>query len=199
MNKFVKLPLFLGVVGGICTAVLATTYAITNPEYEKREAERKNAAFKDILIGFGLVDSDGSVKAGVETVEYTIGSEDANYELVSKLSSVGYSRKVLISQDEKVVGAFYEGSAFGFNSSTPINFQLSFKEDKCYSFVCLSNSESGPGPAYLEKIPELVKDKPVSYFTASALDSDLGSGATYTRNAVVPAIVAAASDYAANL
>ena len=31
MNKFLKLPLFLAVVGGVCTAVLATTYAITNP------------------------------------------------------------------------------------------------------------------------------------------------------------------------
>ena len=29
MNKFLKLPLFLAVVGGVCTAVLATTYAIT--------------------------------------------------------------------------------------------------------------------------------------------------------------------------
>lgn len=199
MNKFVKLPLFLGVVGGICTAVLATTYAITNPEFEKREAERKNAAFKDILIGFGLTDEDGNVKAGVETVEFIIGAEDSNFELSTKLSSVGYSRKVMISQDDTVVGAFYEGKADGFGGEDSINFQLSFKEDKCYSFVCLSNGESGPGIPYLEKIPELVKDKPVSYFTAAALDADLGGGATYTRDGIVPAIVAAATDYAAGL
>ena len=85
MNKFLKLPLFLGVVGGLCTAVLATTYAITNPEFLKRETERKNAAFKDILVGFGLTESDGSIKTGVETVEYVIESEDPNFELSSKI------------------------------------------------------------------------------------------------------------------
>ena len=41
MNKFLKLPLFLGVVGGICTAVLATTYAITNPIKVAKENEAK--------------------------------------------------------------------------------------------------------------------------------------------------------------
>lgn len=198
MNKFLKLPLFLGVVGGLCTAVLATTYAITNEEFLKREAERKNAAFKDILIGFGLTDADGSIKAGVETIEYIVDAEDSNFELSSKLSKVGITRKVSISFNEEVVGAFFEGSVIGFNKDVPIAFQLSFKEDKCYEFSC-THTESGPGVGFMDKIPDLVKDKELSYFTSAAFDTDLGAGATYSKSGIMPAIVAAASDYAASL
>ena len=47
MNKFVKLPLFLAVVGGVCTAVLATTYELTNPIKVARENAAKEAAGND--------------------------------------------------------------------------------------------------------------------------------------------------------
>ena len=97
MNKFVKLPLFLAAVGGICTAVLATTYELTNPIKEAREKAAKEAAFKEILGDFGLLNEEGKIKDGVDPVEYTIGASDANYELSTKLASKGYTRKVLIS------------------------------------------------------------------------------------------------------
>ena len=45
MNKFLKLPLFLAVVGGVCTAVLATTYAITNPIVVQRVQKEQFAAY----------------------------------------------------------------------------------------------------------------------------------------------------------
>lgn len=196
MNKFLKLPLFLASVGGICTAVLATTYELTNPIKVARETEARNAAFKEILKGFDLLDEEGNVIAGVVSDEYKVDSEKPEFELATSLSSKGYSRKVMISQDSKLVGAFYEGSVAGYGG--PINFQLSFKDGACYSFVCLSNSETpGFGQDLLAKIPEMIQGKPVSYFKASALDTDFGSGCTVTETYLVPAIAAAAKDYSA--
>ena len=199
MNKFVKLPLFLGIVGGICTAALAATYGITNPEFEKRETERKNAAFKDILVGFGLTNEDGSIKTGVETIAYVVEPEaEGELELTKNLTKVGITRKVSISFEDKVVGAFYEGSATGFNADEPVSFQLSFKDDKCYSLT-LNHYESGPGISFMDKVPGLVKDKELTYFTSASFDTDLGSGATFSKGAIMPAVVAAAKDYAASL
>ena len=196
MNKFVKLPLFLAAVGGICTAVLATTYELTNPIKVAKENAAKEAAFKEILKDFDLLDEEGKIKDGVDPVEYTIGAAKEELELPSKLADNGYSRKVLISQNNVLVGAFYEGSVAGYGGD--INFQLSFKDGNCHSFVCLSNSETdGFGKDLLASLPEMLKGKPASYFKASALDADLGSGCTVTETYLVPAIAAAAKDYRA--
>lgn len=196
MNKFLKLPLFLASVGGICTAVLATTYELTNPIKVARENAIKEAAFKEVLAGFGLLDEEGKILDGVDPVDYVIGSENPEFELSSSLVSKGYTRRVLISQNDKLVGAFYEGSVAGYGGA--INFQLSFKDGLCNSFVCLSNSETpGFGQDLLASIPEMIQGKPVSYFKASALDTDFGSGCTVTETYLVPAIAAAAKDYSA--
>lgn len=190
MNKFLKLPLFLGVVGGICTAVLATTYAITNPIKVAKENEAKNKAFEAILVDFGLTTSTAKI------TDYVLEPGDSEQQLPSELSSKGLTRKVIINNTSDVlVGGFYEGTVTGYGGD--IKFQLSFKEAKCHSFVCLSNSETpGFGADLLAKIPSLIEGKDVTYLTQSALDTDFGSGCTVTETYLVPAIAAAASDYA---
>ena len=190
MNKFLKLPLFLGVVGGICTAVLATTYAITNPIKVAKENEAKNKAFEAILVDFGLT------AATAKITDYVLEPGDSEQQLPSNLSSKGLTRKVIINNTSDVlVGGFYEGTVTGYGGD--IKFQLSFKEAKCHSFVCLSNSETpGFGADLLAKIPSLIEGKDVTYLTQSALDTDFGSGCTVTETYLVPAIAAAASDYA---
>ena len=45
MNKFIKLPLFLGIVGGLCGGVLALTHFITKDKIAADEYARANAAF----------------------------------------------------------------------------------------------------------------------------------------------------------
>ena len=86
MNKFLKLPLFLAVVGGICTAVLATTYAITNPIVVQRVQKEQFAAY---FGAFDLLEADGETpKTGAVAEE-----KDITADLIAK----GINKKVEIS------------------------------------------------------------------------------------------------------
>ena len=191
MNKFVKLPLFLGVVGGICTAVLATTYAITNPIKVAKELEAKNKAFEAILTDFGLTASTAKI------TDYVIEPASGEELIPAALSSKGISRKVVINNvEDQLVGAFYEGTAAGYGGD--IKYQLSFKDSVCHSFVCLSNSETpGFGADLLANLPSILKGQEVAELAKLNLSADFVAGCTVTSTYLVPAIAAAASDYAA--
>lgn len=72
MNKFVKLPLFLGISGAICAGLLAVVNEITTPYIEKRLENERNANYL-ALMGVESADEfkDGKVtddlKAGFVT------------------------------------------------------------------------------------------------------------------------------------
>ena len=58
MNKLVKLPLFLGICGGVCAAVLAGVNALTSPIIEKAKADKANAAYISMYNEFGVTGTD---------------------------------------------------------------------------------------------------------------------------------------------
>ncbi len=193
MNKFLKLPLFLAVVGGVCTAVLATTYAITNPIVVQREQKEKYSTyFKD----FDLLESDG------ETPK--VGAVAEELEVTSDLSAKGITAKVSVSYNGSALGMAYNADVQGYGGS--IKFALSFKEGNYNSFTCLSQSETDGfgGVVVLSKLNEYLSGKPATEFTVDSLNTGIvdyvsASTSGTTRKNLIPAIVAMANDYAATL
>ena len=49
LNKFVKFPLVLGIVGTICAGALGVVYEITNPIIQDRVNKEANAAIMELL------------------------------------------------------------------------------------------------------------------------------------------------------
>ena len=189
MNKFLKLPLFLAVVGGICTAVLATTYAITNPIVVQRVQKEQFAAY---FGAFDLLEADGETpKTGAVAEE-----KDITADLIAK----GINKKVEISYNGELLGASYDGKVNGYGGE--IIFQVSFRDGKYNSFTCLSHSETDGfgGVEVLNNLNDYLKGKDAGSLTEATLNSgivDTTSGTTSgtTRSNLIPAIVAAANDY----
>ena len=69
MNKFVKLPLFLGVSGAICAGLLAVVNGITAPIVEKRLENEKNANYLALMS----IDSADEFKDGKVTDDLKAG------------------------------------------------------------------------------------------------------------------------------
>ena len=189
MNKFLKLPLFLAVVGGICTAVLATTYAITNPIVVQRVQKEQFAAY---FGAFDLLEAAGETpKTGAVAEE-----KDITADLIAK----GINKKVEISYNGELLGASYDGKVNGYGGE--IIFQVSFRDGKYNSFTCLSHSETDGfgGVEVLNNLNDYLKGKDAGSLTEATLNSgivDTTSGTTSgtTRSNLIPAIVAAANDY----
>ena len=191
MNKFLKLPLFLAVVGGICTAVLATTYALTNPIVVQRVQKEQFAAY---FGAFDLLEADGETpKTGAVAEEKEISDE---------LTSVGISKKVSISYNNELLGYAYDGLVKGRNGD--IKFQVSFKDENYNSFTVIgghSENAGFEGADLVDNLGTILPGKPATtYTTAGAMHSDLLTGSTaQSTTYLLPAIVAAANDYVASI
>ena len=187
MNKFVKLPLFLGVVGGICTALLATTYIVTIDAITTRE---NNLKLEGYFKAFGL-----DINSGANADKKTVSDE-----LISK----GITVKVVVSKDGSDLGTVYDGKVDGRNGS--ISFQVSFADGKYNSFTVVGGHSENKGYAgadILDVLGTKLNGIEATKFTDAAEfynNSDFISGGTAvsTKN-LFPAIVAAAADYAASL
>ena len=73
MKQVIKLPLFLGIVGGLCGGLLALTNYFTAPKIEKDEALRVNAAYLEHFTFSNIKDgeiTDTLAKAGVTAKIY---------------------------------------------------------------------------------------------------------------------------------
>ena len=191
MNKFLKLPLFLAVVGGICTAVLATTYALTNPIVVQRVQKEQFAAY---FGAFDLLEADG------ETPK--LGASATDEEVSADLLAVGISKKVSISYNNELLGYAYDGLVKGRNGD--IKFQVSFKDGKYNSYAVLgghSENAGFEGADLVDNLATILPGKPAdTYTTAAAMHSDLLTGATaQSTTNLLPAIVAAANDYMASI
>ena len=187
MNKFLKLPLFIAVVGGVCTAVLATTYAITNPIIEQRKETARLAGY---FSPFGLTVEDGA----------TAKELDVSADLLAK----GVSMKVEISHNGSALGIVYDANVAGRNGD--ITFQISFKEGNYNTFAVIgthSENSGFPGADILGTLNDKLSGKPATQFTNASdfyNNKDFISGPTAQSTAnLFPAIVAAAADYAASL
>ena len=74
MKQVIKLPLFLGIVGGLCGGLLALTNYFTAPKIEKDEALRVNAAYLEHFTFSNIKDgeiTDTLAKAGVTAKKIT--------------------------------------------------------------------------------------------------------------------------------
>ena len=131
MNKFIKLPLFLGIVGGLCGGVLALTHFITKDKIAADEYARANAAFYEHFEDFNKKNS---------------------VELNETLSGAGVTAKYYIfNADLTYIGSVYQCEVVGYaGKSKPIKFTISFDETgKENNYVLLSHSETNQGNLFM--------------------------------------------------
>ncbi len=131
MNKLIKLPLFLGVVGCLCGGVLALTNFVTEDKIKKDEEARANAAY---IAHF----SNLAHRKDAETLNDTLTAGGV------VLKSYAYD------STNTYIGTIYTISATGYaGKQNPIKFTVSFANGKPYHYVELSHSESAQGAAFM--------------------------------------------------
>ena len=172
MNKFIKLPLFLGVVGGLCGGVLALTHFATKDIIADAEYQRANAAFYEHFEDF---DKKNSV------------------EVSETLASAGVTAKYYIfNADLTYIGSVYQCEAVGYaGKSKPIKFTISFDETgKENNYVLLSHSETNQGSKFMTWLDGDNNGDRLSNLDAGKAES----GSTDTYKAVKKSVDACKSD-----
>lgn len=175
MNKMIKLPLFLGIVGGICGGLLAGTHALTKGKIEKDENIRKNAAY---LVHFAdLANTKVADSASFQAV-WSTHKNIKNINVIEVLNS-----------SEAVIGKVYEATVKGFVDD--IVFTVSFKDSSINKFVVINSKENAQGAAFIAAFDGAANvsiDKVVDY----------KSGSTTTYGNVNEAIQVCYADYKGN-
>lgn len=150
MNKMIKLPLFLGVVGGLCGSLLAVTYFITQPRIEAAEKERIAAAYR---VHFADIK---------ESVDKTVSAD---------LASAGVSAKVdALDASQNVIGTIYTATVKGYGGD--VTFTVSFANDQVRKFVTIASGESAQGKDFMTAIEgasDFAVDKVVDYKSGSSV------------------------------
>ena len=174
MNKFVKLPLFLGVCGAICAGVLAVVNGITAPIVAQRLENEKNANYLELMsitsadkYGDGTVSSDLASKNVTGIKEIYVGDE--------------------------LIGVVYDGSIN--DGWSQWNVQLGIKDGKYTGFKYNSTAPDAKGSTFMVAFANAVPGKEVS---ADANDLLSGSSSPDTVPAMRSFVSACASDYVAN-
>ena len=133
MNKFIKLPLFLGVVGALCGGILATTNYFTEPKIKADEDFRANEAF--------LAHFEEAKKFSQEI------------DLTDALTANGITQKKYAYNDSnKYIGTIYSCTIAGFGGE--IVFTVSFSNGDINKFIATSygGESSGYGKDYIENL-----------------------------------------------
>jgi Na+-translocating ferredoxin:NAD+ oxidoreductase RnfG subunit len=166
MNKLVKLPLFLGIVGGLCGGLLALTNYFTGPKIEADENARIAAAYQ---------------------VHFPDIQRSDEKELSATLIAAGVSNKIeAFDGDNKQLGSIYTATVKGYGGN--LTFTVSFAGQNVNKFIQVSGSESSVGVTFLDAISN------ASNFNVSNI-SDYKSGSSVTYNAVNNCIQVCYSDY----
>lgn len=166
MKQIIKLPLFLGIVGGLCGGLLALTNYFTAPKIEKDEALRVNAAY----------------------LEHFTFSNIKDAEINEKLTKAGVNaKKLTYDESDKYIGTIYSCSVVGFGGD--VKFTVSYKDGKALKFIVTDAKESQQGSAFLAG---LEADTDGSVLNNLA---DNKAGSTVTYNAVSSALETCLSDY----
>ena len=174
MNKMIKLPIFLGVVGCLCGGVLSLTNYITKDKIAEDEFNRANAAYFEHFEAYAgkklLTLSDDLAKAGV-TIKEEIYSD------AELITSIGY---------------VYTCSAIGFaGKNTPIKFTISYANGKINKYVPLSHGESNQGAKFMDWLNQDANN--INNLEAGKAQT----GSTDTYVAVSKAVNACTADYLA--
>ena len=166
MKQVIKLPLFLGIVGGLCGGLLALTNYFTAPKIEKDEALRVNAAY----------------------LEHFTFSNIKDGEITDTLAKAGVTaKKITYDASEAYIVTIYNCTVAGFGGD--VKFTVSYKDGKALKFIVTESKESQQGSAFLAG---LEGDKDGSILNNLA---DNKAGSTVTYNAVSSAMETCLNDY----
>ncbi len=132
MNKFLKLPLFLGTVVGACGLLLAVVYKSTEKKIASNELAKSNQAYVELFSAYNASASD--------------------FEVVDTPNFEGCTKKVV---NKTVNGACYNMSISGRNNT--IKFVVAFADNKYVGYSDIANGEdSGYGKDLIESMGDLV-------------------------------------------
>lgn len=174
MNKFVKLPLFLGVCGALCAGVLATVSAITTPIVEKRLENEKNANYLELM-----------------QIEAADKFEDG--EVTDSLKSKYVTAVKVVYVGDEVIGVVYDG--FLNDGFSEWNLQLGIKEGTYTGLKYSSPEPDGVGLPMIKGFSEDIIGKTIDT-PSSDISASVSSQAT---NPMLREFVSAcAADYSAN-
>lgn len=174
MNKFVKLPLFLGVCGAICAGLLAAVNSFTAPIVEKRLENERNANYLELM---GVSEAD----------EFKDGT------LVDSLTSANVTgiKEVYVGGD--LLGVVYDASINDGWSQWTV--QVGIKEGKYTGLKYSSTDPDAKGKTFMDAFSKDIVGK-----TADDDASDIASSSSSpdTVPALRDYVSACASHYAAN-
>ena len=177
MNKMIKLPLFLGICGAACGAILAGVYAFTNPIIEEAAAKKAAESYVSMYKAYGV---------SIEEVKV-----ETSIELSDALFNVGCESRAIV---EKAKGVAYTCNVSGYAGT--ISFQVAFAEGNYIGYTNLANNETGNyGGALINKIASAFSSKPSAEKTPTDIYDYTGS--SYTGRPITSAIEACRQDYLA--
>ncbi len=176
MNKLIKFPLILGLVGAACAGSLSVVYEFTK---DRIQYNANKEAF-DLL---------GTIVPSMDSVESVVDTFDADKVSAAKISNI-----YAISEDNKVTSYGYQAEVTGYNTQSGIKFVLvlSATEEVIIGFDVISHNETNSGtyggpllnsPDFAAQFKNLAFDD-----VATEVDYVAGSTAKITLNAVLTGV-----------
>lgn len=183
-NKFIILPVFLGVVCLLSAGVVAGVNSFTEPAINARIEKETNEGY---LVSLGL-EKNLNVK-----LNQTKGAE-----LPSKLQEAGIKVKTEVVDESNVSrGIVFDGETKGYGGF--IKFQIGFADGKFKKFNLIGGHSETPslGGVLLSKINERLEDKPADSDVLALVNGadNLTAGKTMTSSPLIKALTAAADNY----
>lgn len=191
MNKLLKLPIFLGVVGGLCAAILAGIDAITSPIITKNDETKIAENYKSIFTNIAEYQD-----VTIDDITTISSNDGTNFS--DELYNGGCTGMCLV---EKYQGAVYSFEVTGFAGK--FKFQVGFAEGKYIGYADISNSESNQGASLIAGLKKPGKESSIYGIDASTnmlngnyLNVDANCGSSKTGAPIANACNIAAADYA---
>lgn len=180
-NKFVVLPIFLGLVCLLSAGVIAGINSFTEPAINARVAQEiKEGYLKSLDIPSGT-------EASVVEIE----------NLPVKVTNAGISAKHEVSIDNQLFGVVYDAKISGYGGD--ITFQVGFKDGNFANFILIGGHSETPsfGGFVLDEVNSRIMDQPATSDVLTLLNAEdnLTAGKTVTSTPLVAALTVAADDY----
>lgn len=174
LNKFVKFPLVLGIVGTICAGALGVVYEITNPVIQYNNNKEAFEKLQSIVPNM----------TGAETI---VAELDADKLAEAKISNV-----YKVSVGNNVDSYAYQAAGTGYAGAMNFIVVLDADENKIVGFKVVSHNETNSGsyggpllndPAFAEQFSGLAFDN-----LNTGVDFTAGSTAKITLNGILSAV-----------
>ena len=176
MNKMIKLPLFLGVVGAACATILAAIYPVTSERVKTTKAEQAATAYLTMYADLGVSKSD------IKVVE--------QIDLSDELYNIGCTGKAVIKLDN-VKGVAYTCSFKGYGGQ--VDFQVGFANGKYLAFNSLKHGETAQGLNAMNELPNLVN--PSLSISGPLSDLSVVSKSSFTGMPISDIVEVCKADY----